>query len=464
MKKGLFNIRSISFYALLLLSLTVACKKSDSDSNPAISPNSEINKWVLDSMRMYYYWSSELPGQPNLNQEPEAFFASIKNTNDRFSWIQPKEELIKNLNGIYKTAGIDIYLLRESESSNNVIGLIKYVVPNSPASKQNLVRGQLFTKVNGTKITVSNYQTVISPMFENNPFTLTTATAANGSLTETATLTLTPVEMQEDPIPVTSVYTTPNGTKVGYLYYSQFLDEYDDKLVQSFASFKAAGVSQLVLDLRYNPGGSISSAALITALIQKGFLEENIFVQFQGNKYMGKNNFRYSDIFNSSAFPTIKSANLNLPTVYVLATEYSASASELVINNLRPFINVVHIGDVTVGKNQASRTIYDQRKPERITWAIQPIMFKLANKDGFGDYESGLSPQYAVNELDQPLYPLGDTRDPLFIKALSLIDGGMTTSAKSVESKSGGLKFGQSLPLEKKIIPVILNDGEKKNL
>ncbi|MNE48530.1 hypothetical protein D3C80_1429980 [compost metagenome] len=91
-------------------------------------------------------------------------------------------------------------------------------------------------------------------------------------------------------------------------------------------------------------------------------------------------------------------------------------------------------------------------------------MFKLANKDGFGDYESGLSPQYKINELDQPLYPLGDTRDPLLLKALGLIDGGMTASTKGVESKTGGLKFGQSIPLEKKVIPVILNDGEKKNL
>lgn len=174
----------------------------------------------------------------------------------------------------------------------------------------------------------------------------------------------------------------------------------------------------------------------------------------------GKTNYRYSDIFNSSSFPAIKSANLNLPTVYILATDYSASASELVINNLRPFINVVHIGKVTVGKNQASSTIYDQRKPERISWAIQPIMFKLANKDGFGDYESGLSPQYIINELDQSLYPLGDIHDPLLAKALNLIDGSTVASTKGVESTKG-LKYVESIQLEKKVIPIIIDDQNK---
>src|SRR5690606_5625203 len=88
----------------------------------------------------------------------------------------------------------------------------------------------------------------------------------------------------------------------------------------------------------------------------------------------------------------IEALNLNLAKVYIIATNYSASASELVINNLRPFLqdaNVIHVGETTVGKNEGSITIVDERDPPQIEWGIQPIVVKLANKAGFGDYPEG---------------------------------------------------------------------------
>src|SRR5690606_35342630 len=121
----------------------------------------------------------------------------------------------------------------------------------------------------------------------------------------------------------------------------------------------------------------------------------------------------------------------------ILATSYSASASELVINNLRPFLsdaNVVHIGETTVGKNEGSITIVDERKPRQIEWGIQPIIVKLANKDGFGDYPDGLEPQYEVDEWSfLPWAPIGSLEDPLLAKALGLIDPSMQPAmAKSM--------------------------------
>src|SRR5690606_12480752 len=107
----------------------------------------------------------------------------------------------------------------------------------------------------------------------------------------------------------------------------------------------------------------------------------------------------------------VKASNLNLPRVYIIATNHSASASELVINNLRPFLsdaNVVHIGETTVGKNEGAIPIVDEREPRQIKWGIQPIIAKLANKDGFGDYPNGLDPQYELNEWDYlPWAPIG---------------------------------------------------------
>src|SRR5690606_7535911 len=136
----------------------------------------------------------------------------------------------------------------------------------------------------------------------------------------------------------------------------------------------------------------------------------------------------------------ITQLNLNLSKVYIIATNSSASASELVINNLRPFLsdaNVVHIGETTVGKNEGSITIVDEREPREIDWGIQPIIVKLANKDGFGDYPDGLAPHYEVNEWDYlPWVPFGSLEDPLLAQALSLIDPSM----QPVLAKSMGLR------------------------
>src|SRR5690606_23347214 len=125
----------------------------------------------------------------------------------------------------------------------------------------------------------------------------------------------------------------------------------------------------------------------------------------------------------------------------IIATNYSASASELVINNLRPFLSdadVIHIGETTVGKNEGSITIVDERKPRQIEWGIQPIVVKLANKAGFGDYPDGLDPQYEIDEWAYiPWAPIGSMDDPLLAKAISLIDpSAQLSTSKSMNIKS----------------------------
>ncbi|MGK4567437.1 S41 family peptidase [Flavobacterium sp. 3HN19-14] len=118
---------------------------------------------------------------------------------------------------------------------------------------------------------------------------------------------------------------------------------------------------------------------------------------------------------------------LNLNKVYILTTHGTASASELVINGLKPYINVVQIGDVTIGKNVASITIYDSptfgtedRNPNH-TYAMQPLVLKTTNKDGFGDYQDGLQPTVLLKEDLENMGVLGDINEPLLSTALGLI-------------------------------------------
>ena len=191
----------------------------------------------------------------------------------------------------------------------------------------------------------------------------------------------------------------------------------------------------------------------MAGLIQASFNENDIFIQYRYNSNYRDEDYTYKRLFGGNSndaeeqesatqvINAIKSLNLNLPRVYIIATGSSASASELVINNLRPFLseaNVVHIGQTTVGKNEGSITIKDERAPRRIEWGIQPIVVKLANKAGHGDYPDGLEPQHQINEWGYlPWGPIGSLEEPLLAKALSIIDPSMqAVTAKMMSTKA----------------------------
>src|SRR5690606_1997336 len=132
----------------------------------------------------------------------------------------------------------------------------------------------------------------------------------------------------------------------------------------------------------------------------------------------------------------------------------SASASELVIHNLAPYMEVIHIGETTIGKNEGSFTIEDERDPQVVDWAIQPIVVKLADKNGNGDYDTGLIPDSEIDEFDTlPLLPLGDKGDPLIAKALGLID---PTEVRSTLARS------RTMQTEKLSLPLVKEFNEKQ--
>ena len=135
--------------------------------------------------------------------------------------------------------------------------------------------------------------------------------------------------------------------------------------------------------------------------------------------------------------------SLNLDRVFILATRSSASASELVINSLDPYINVVHIGTNTSGKYQASRTVYDSEDFGRDgadpthTYAMQPLVYKTININGVTDYFNGLTPDIELGEQFTNMGVLGDIDEPLLAEAISQI----IATGKSSNAKSNNLNF-----------------------
>lgn len=436
------NIKSNIWPLLLLIVITglASCKKDKTPTGPASTD--EVNKWIAEKMRDAYYWSASIPADRNLNfsLQPLNFFDRLLHPDDRFSWMDKADKLEDDLAGVSTTVGLGIALARLSQNSNRLVAAVRYVLKDSPADRANIRRGELITKIDGREMTISNYQEVLAPYYGSAAFTVEISKLNSDIVTADREVRLQPVQnFQEQAIHLDTVLTTPGGKKVGYLFYNRFLNHQIDKMLEAFGRFKQAGVDELVVDLRYNVGGGILVSAVLSGLIYSGFDEDETFVRYIFNSNYRDRDESYRETFGGGESAStedkewanrliqeIKNKNLGLSRVFILATENSASASELVINNLRPFMsnqNVVHIGDTTVGKNEGSVTIKDERKPPRIDWGLQPIIVKLANNQGLGDYPNGLPPSQLVDEWQYlPWVPIGSIEDPLLGRALALID------------------------------------------
>jgi Periplasmic protease len=421
----------------LVLSVS-SCKEDNAAPDPdGEITNAEINRWIVDSMRHYYYWTEEIPpdNSLNFNAGPRDFFESLLNRPaDRFSWIQNAEELRRESAGIIKTSGLGFAFFRIGDDRAGIA--IRYVLEGSPADEAGIERGDVFTRVNGQVIAVDRegYVRNHEPLQGNETFTLTEGILNGNTISEGEEISLTPVEgFQEKAIHMDSVMVADNGTKIGYLFYNRFLNQ-PQELVDAFQRFKTAGVTELIVDERYNPGGYVEMAGLMSALIHKGFDINSPFIQFDFNSNFTDETLTYADIFGAANEALVSGTNLGLDRVFILATNNSASASELLINNLRPFLgtsNVIHIGSTTVGKDEASITIENSspRFQGEDDWGIQPIVLKYKNRNGEGDFHDGIIPQYPVSET-VPFAPMGSAEDPLIATAMGIIDPGMQALLK----------------------------------
>ncbi|MDL2331324.1 hypothetical protein LJC62_04900, partial [Odoribacter sp. OttesenSCG-928-A06] len=242
------------------------------------------------------------------------------------------------------------------------------------------------------------------------------------------TVSLAAERMYLDPVNTWKVI-RKNGHKIGYLCYTDFVTDSHDKLAQVFAEFKSEGVTDLVLDLRYNPGGAALTPPYLASFIAPSSVlaEKTLFLSEDWNhnynlywSLIGENRSQY---FHQD-IPT----NLNLNRVYVLTTSGSASASEATISGLMPYMNVVKIGTTTHGKYCGAALLQFRDKDNKLVkdlenWAMSLIVYRFINKDGFTEFKNGIAPDYEVEDDIFDTYPLGDVKDPHLAKAIELITG-----------------------------------------
>ena len=408
----------------------------------------QISDFVWKGLNEFYYWQdqvSELSDEKLIdekeyadyiknNSNPDLFFESLKHSDDRFSWIQDNYvELENNLQGVFATNGVEFGLLYACENCNEVLGFVKYIYKGSNADGKNIKRGDFFNGVNGTILNDSNYMSLL--FGESLNYTLNMASIENGKVISNGiNVELTKEEnFETNPIQINKTFDIQNGEQVGYLMYNQFVANKSANLNDVFAEFRNKNINNLIVDLRYNGGGSVKNCVELASMIT-GQFESGVFAQEQWNSklisYLEKR-FGSESLINRFVDTLSNGSPINslkLDRVYVITSSESASASELLINGLSSYIEVIQIGERTVGKNVGSITVYDYIDNEKTknpdhTYAMQPIVLKIANSDGYADYTEGLQPDRLIEEDIANLGMLGNIGEPLLKSTLNLISG-----------------------------------------
>jgi C-terminal processing protease CtpA/Prc len=218
---------------------------------------------------------------------------------------------------------------------------------------------------------------------------------------------------------------------MGYLVYVDFLsgegDFFIPQLDEAFRMFADSAVDELIVDLRYNPGGEVGMASYLASSIAPASVatSSNVLVSYVYNDELtdlfieesGENSSDLNLFFRNT------SVNLDMNKVYFLTTSGTASASELVITGLDPYMDVVTVGETTFGKYTGAWVFPDTEDPRRHNYAIVPIVLKYANSEGVTEFKNGLSPDYTIEDQLLGAGPFGDLEDPVLAKTIELITG-----------------------------------------
>lgn len=359
----------------------------------------ETNQWIHEAMHDRYLWYRFTPTLDyNSYSDPATLLGDLRYSElDRYSFLMSEQDYLDSQQGVTTAFGF-----RFGYTDGRI--LFFHIEPGSPSAHAGLQRGDELLKIGGYDIdSLSRKQ--LNELLD----------TGNGPNTQSFTVTdrdkgtTRSFEMTSTEFPVQTVFKTDirsiAGITTGYIGFSRFLNTSAEELTAAFRNFSEQGVQELILDMRYNGGGLIYIASQLAGFIGGQATEGETFATLNFNDRYADQDFRYN-------FTTTDEA-LGLQRVFVLTTGSTCSASEMVINGLKPYLNVVVIGDNSCGKPVGMT-------PEtQCGNALFAINFETRNSLGEGGFYDGFTPDCSVSDL--PETDMWDDKDALFSAASNYI-------------------------------------------
>lgn len=425
---------------------------------------SGVNEWIHSELADHYYWNEvvKITTAPSNSLAPNDFFdqtllslpwakvqdhtenpATIDGTwgpqyNTEDGSVRNTYSFIEYTGGTRAddrevTFGFRVRTFYINSAGTQYALLVIWVQENSPAWNAGLRRGDWIVGFNNQAINKTVFEQLNSVFVnQSGPMDIT--------LTSGRRMNFRAAETSREPISDyhSKIITSPGGRRVAYLYYNEFewgvKENYDysfhNSMRQKFAEFRQGAATELVLDLRYNSGGYITTCQLLSSLVS-GANKSQIFAKMlrsntnpDAAKYGNPQELSFVNEPNSLSLPARR--------IYVLTSEITASASEMLISSLRGIdFEVVTIGTRTNGKNVGMDQFLGSG--ESAGWVMLPITFKCLNAKNDANFAGGFEPNYYKDEFfdarnTAEFFDFGNPKELLFKAALTLIDGGTVTS------------------------------------
>ena len=430
----------ITVWSIGWLCIVSACSDKGKGIIDEETKTQRVNHFIVDMMSDAYLWTKTVNWDA-IDYKTEAnsqqLFKKIRHKHDRWSMLTDRVSELQNaFQGVSTTFGYQLIFGRFS-NKNALFAIVLFVYPNTPAEKAGIKRGDFLVGLNGGDITETNYRN----LYYASSISVKKGVLVDGKIsTEPADISMKAVKMYEDSILKDSVI-VKGAHKIGYLCYADYTMDSEPRLLEIFSKFKTQGVTDVVLDLRYNGGGTARTSRLLCSILgpQSAVKKKSkLLSQVWNDKYMKLWKEKKMENRITEYFIDTLSVNMNLSRLYVLTTRRTASASESTITGLHPYLDLVQIGDTTSGKFCGGILV----NPEDLwgkgevndikDWGIYMMVYRFANINN-DEFINGIVPKHAEKENYHALYPFGDERDLLFGKAVSLITGQPMVKARSQE-------------------------------
>ena len=420
-----------------------------------------VNTFAWNIMNTYYLWREEISAAMDswlLWEEPIQKVADIRykdaDGNDVDRWTMLTDDMASfegSVSGHTRTLGMDFQLYYTDWTHTQVCAVVTFTYAGSPAASAGLGRGDVILTVDGLSMMPDNYLDIVRDRLLGGGRTTL-------GLSDGKTVTLTAIDMYENPVQTVRILEGAGGRMIGYLHYTSFTLDSCAELVDVFRYFKAEGIDDLVLDLRYNGGGFVITEQVLASMLAPVAVVEgdNVLYQDVLNAKLTQE-WKVDPVKFTTEIPVDKAgtivstagANPDLPRLYVLVTDSSASASESLVCCLRPYMDVILIGKQTSGKYCAGYMFdaeswydaikkdleegeYEKALPYVENWGIYVMYSRYADCNGVTlSMPDGIAPDVEAKDDPTDGFALGDPQETMLAVALRLIEGRTRSSAEA---------------------------------